>query len=89
MVNWFQFGYKFVIFKIIIIFRLLNKKYLLKLFKNYKGIIIIDVFNFNLRKKLIYFLLLLVDYNIEEKIGNDVEWQNMDGVCQNKGGGGV
>lgn len=72
-----------------IIFRLLNKKYLLKLFKNYKGIIIIDVFNFNLRKKLIYFLLLLVDYNIEEKIGNDVEWQNMDGVCQNKGGGGV
>lgn len=40
-------------------------------------------------KKLIYFLLLLVDYNIEEKIGNDVEWQNMYGVCQNKGGGGV
>lgn len=54
----------------------MNKKYLLKLFKNYKGIIIIDVFNLNLGKKkiLCYFLLLLVDYNIEEKIGNDVEW---------------
>lgn len=34
-------------------------------------------------------MLLPVDYNTEEKTGNDVEWQNMYGVCQNKGGGGV
>lgn len=76
MANRSQLGYKPVTLKIITTFRLLNKKYPLKLFKNHKGIITTDVFNLNPGKKkiLCYFLLLPVDYNTEEKTGNDVEW---------------